>query len=380
MTRHLLTCILILLSVASCTKSEKASNTDNTDIVNDSNQSDYIKYSKGLNIQPSDGFTLVDIFDPANKGSQIWQYALVPRGTSPKQIPDGYQVIETPVQKVIVMTTLQLSNFIKLDAVDKVVGMPSTRFLFNEQMRSQLASGQTRHIGIEGNFDTELIMSLQPDIILVSPYKRGGYEMLQSVGVPLVSFLGYKELTPLGQAEWIKFVALLLGIENSANSLFDGIEKRYNELKALITPDLARPTVLSGELHGGHWYVVGGQSYLAHQFEDAGADYFMRNDKESGGFYVDFETVYSQGANADYWRIVNNYPGTYDYDVLAKTDVRYKDFRAFKERRVIYCNLNERPFYELSPVEPDAVLADLIKVFHPQLLPNHQPVFYDVLK
>ena len=68
-----------------------------------------------------------------------------------------------------------------------------------------------------------------------------------------------------------------------------------------------------------------------------------------------------------------------DY-VLDKTDSRYRDFKAFKDKKVIYCNLSERPFYELSPVEPDVVLADLIKAFHPQLLPDHQPVFYDVLK
>ncbi|MDY3120881.1 ABC transporter substrate-binding protein, partial [Porphyromonas somerae] len=182
------------------------------------------------------------------------------------------------------------------------------------------------------------------------------------------------------QAEWIKFIALLLDDEERAETIFNGIEERYNALKALIPEDIERPKVLSGELHGGNWYVVGGESYLAHQFTDAGAEYFMMDNEESGGFYVDFETVYAQGANADFWRILNSYPDKYSYEVLDKTDSRYRDFKAFKDKKVIYCNLSERPFYELSPVEPDVVLADLIKAFHPQLLPDHQPVFYEVLK
>lgn len=365
--------IFISLLLFACSDSQQDSNQQLQKV-------DYIKYAKGLSIQKGNGYTLVDITDPANLNEQIWKYALVPRGTSPEGIPEDYMVVETPVRKAIVMTTLQLSNFIKLDAIDKVVGMPSTRFLFNQQMREQLSNGQSKRIGIEGNFDTELIMALQPDIILVSPFKRGGYDVLKTVGTPLVTFLGYKELTPLGQAEWIKFIALLLGEEEKAETLFAGIEERYNHLKSLIPEDIQRPRVLSGELHGGNWYVVGGESYLAHQIKDAGGEYFMTNNNESGGFYVDFETVYSEGADADFWRILNSYPDEYSYEVLDKTDSRYRDFKAFKERKVIYCNLTERPFYELSPVEPDVVLADLIKALHPDILPDHQPVFYELLR
>ena len=133
-------------------------------------------------------------------------------------------------------------------------------------------------------------------------------------------------------------------------------------------------------MHSGNWYVVGGDSYLAQLFRDAGASYFMKNDNESGGFYVDFETVYSQGANADYWRMVNSHNGTFTYEALKQSDARYADFKAFKEKSLIYCNLREKPFYENTPVEPEVVLGDLIKIFHPTLLPEHTPVYYELLK
>lgn len=247
-------------------------------------------------------------------------------------------------------------------------------------MNEQLKNGKTSKIGIEGEFDSEVVLALNPDIILVSPFKKGGYEAIKSLDIPLISFLGYKESSPLGQAEWIKFTAMLLGIEEQANRQFAEIEKKYNDLKALTQQVDKRPTVLSGELHSGNWYVVGGNSYLAQLFRDAGAAYFMKNDDESGGFYVDFETVYSQGANADYWRLVNSHNGEFGYDVLKQSDARYTDFKAFKDHKVIYCNLRDKPFYENTPVEPEIVLSDLIKIFHPDLLPDYTPVYYDLLK
>lgn len=141
-----------------------------------------------------------------------------------------------------------------------------------------------------------------------------------------------------------------------------------------------RPIVFSGELRGGNWYAVGGKSFLAQLFKDAGADYFLKDDERSGGVTLDFETVYNQADDADYWRIVNSFPGTFSYEALKEQDPRYADFRAFREKGIIYCNMKNTPFYESMPTEPEIVLADLLHIFHPDLLPDHEPVYYSRLK
>lgn len=369
---------ILFVTFSGCNQSKKTE--DSAKEGQKSANSIEIKYAKGFQVENYGNYKLVDVTDPSGESDMHYKYALLNRGSDKDGIPADYQIIETPVRSVICMTTLQLSNFIKLNATDKVVGMTSTRFLFNEQMNKQLKEGTTSKIGIEGEFDNEVVIALNPDIILVSPFKKGGYDAIRNLDIPLISFLGYKESSPLGQAEWIKFTAMLLGIEQQANKQFEEIENRYNELKTLSAAIAERPTVLSGELHSGNWYVVGGSSYLAQLFRDAGADYFMKNDNESGGFYVDFETVYSQGANAGYWRMVNSHNGTFSYEALKQSDARYADFKAFKDKKLIYCNLREKPFYENTPVEPEVVLADLIKIFHPDLLPEHVPVYYELLK
>lgn len=378
MKNHTIISICLIIFLFSCNTNKKENNANNN--VTNSSDSIQIKYAKGFKVTEHNDYKLVDIQDPSGESDLHYKYALLNRGTGKEGIPAKYQIIEVPVKSVICMTTLQISNFIKLDAVDKIAGITSTRFLFNKQLNDQLKEEKTRKIGIEGEFDTEMVIAINPDVILVSPFKRGGYESIRNLDIPLISFLGYKESSPLGQAEWIKFTAMLLGMEEQANKQFDEIEQKYNELKQIAVTASEKPTVLSGELHSGNWYVVGGNSYLAQLFRDAGATYFMKNDNESGGFYVDFETVYSQGANADFWRIVNSYNGTFGYDELKQSDARYIDFKPFKEKKIIYCNLREKPFYENTPVEPEVVLADLIQIFHPNLLPERTPVYYELLK
>lgn len=338
-------------------------------------------YAKGYTVKYlPNNIRLVDIQDPQKENTNIFRYALIPQGVKPTNIPSDYRIIETPLKKAICMTSLQLSNFICLNACDYVAGITSTRHLFNKEMNKRLKSGETVKIGIEGNFDNELIMGINPDAIFISPFKRGGYDTMRETGIPLIPHLGYKEMTPLGQAEWIKIVGLFIGREVEANAKFAAIEKRYNELKRLADNAKKRPVVFSGEIRGGNWYAVGGKSFLAELFHDAGADYFLKDDPRSGGVTLDFETVYSQAESADFWRIVNSYEGTFSYDVLKNLDPRYADFRAFREKGVVYCNMREKPFYESMPVQPEIVLEDLIHIFHPELLPSYKPTYYERLQ
>lgn len=337
-----------------------------------------VRYAAGFAVQCCDGYKLLEVHDPQEAGAVPQRFALVPRGTAP-EVPDDCTRIEVPVRSVICMTTLQLSNFIALGRLDAVKGITSTRHLHNPAMQQRLQAGETQRIGIEGNFDNEVILAIEPDLILISPYKRGGYDALLEAGTPLLPHYGYKETTPLGQAEWVRCIGLLTGDEVQADQLFHAIADRYNALCALTEQVEERPVVFSGELRGGNWYAVGGQSYLAQLFRDAGADYFLRDDTRSGGVTLDFEQVYAAAAEAPYWRILNSFDGDFSYAALRDEDSRYTDFRAWKEHGVIYCNQRLTPFYEASPMQPDAVLADLIKVFHPELVELHRPVFYQLL-
>ena len=310
------------------------------------------------------------------------RFALVKSGDV--QVPEGYTKVQVPIQRTICMTALQLSNFTVLDAHDVVKGITGTKNLFNDDINQRAKDGRIVKIGMEGEFDTELILAANPDVIFISPSKRGGYDAIRETGITLVPHLGYQELNPLGQAEWVKLVGMFIGKEREANEVFSGIERRYNELKEKVKrlkgEEVQYPTVFSGEMHYGTWHAVGGKNYLAQIFKDAGATYVI-DDEETSGENLEFEKMYALAANADYWRILNSFPGEFSYEALKASEPRNELFKAFKEKKVIYCNMKQTPYYEISPVMPDVLLKDLVAVFHPDLVEDdYQPTFYRLLR
>ena len=331
------------------------------------------KYATGFTVKTCDGVRLVDVGENDH-------FALVTADDA--AVPDGYTKVKVPIKSTICMTSLQLSNFTILNVHDVVKGLTGTKNLFNEDILQRVNDSRIVKIGMEGNFDTELVLAANPDVIFVSPSKRGGYDAIVGTGVTLIPHLGYEELHPLGQAEWIKFVAMFIGKEKEADAIFKGIESRYNDLKAKcqeLTANSPKPTVLSGEMHYGNWHAVGGKNYLAQIFRDAGAEYVI-NDEETGGEDLEFEKMYALGANADYWRILNSYPGEFSYEALKASEPRNELFKAYKEKKVIYCNMKQTPYYEISPVQPDVLLKDFVAIFHPELVePDYQPKYYRLL-
>ena len=350
------------------------------DGIADSTVSIEVKYATGFSVRDSADVRLVSITTGSShkgKGSG-YQFALV--HSDDVAVPEGYTKVRVPITNTICMTSLQLSNFTILDAHDVVKGLTGTKNLFNEDILARVKDGRIVKIGMEGNFDTEMVLAANPQVIFISPSKRGGYDAIKETGITLVPHLGYQELDPLGQAEWIKFIGMFIGKEREANEVFAGIESRYNELKEKTSKVSTRPTVTSGEMHYGNWHAVGGKNYLAQIFRDAGADYVI-NDEETSGENLEFEKMYALAANADYWRILNSFPGEFSYEALKASEPRNELFKAFKERKVIYCNMKQQPYYEISPVEPDVLLKDFVAIFHPELVePDYKPKYYKLLR
>ena len=389
---------MTLLLLSSCNQRGKAVSSDTASV----DSLLYPKYATGYQVKSQDGIRLVDV-------GTDYHFALVSsdavHSTGSVQVPDGYTMIHIPIKSTICMTALQLSNFTILDAHDIVKGLTGTKNLFNKDILQRVKEGRIVKIGTEGNFDTEMVLAANPDVIFISPFKRGGYDAIKETGITLVPHLGYKELDPLGQAEWIKFVGMFIGKEKEACEVFAGVEQRYNCLKEKVDSllntatlgsvahdennevgnaskryDNRRPTVTSGEMHYGNWHAVGGKNYLAQIFRDAGADYVI-HDEETAGEDLEFEKMYELAANADYWRILNSFPGEFSYEALKASEPRNELFKAFKERMVIYCNMKQTPYYEISPVEPDVLLKDFVAIFYPELVePDYKPKYYKLLK
>ena len=164
--------------------------------------------------------------------------------------------------------------------------------------------------------------------------------------------------------------------------IFDSIANRYEAL-CQLTQQLKpsqRPTIFSGKLYGNIWYMAGGKSYISHFFNDAGASYLWANRPETGSFPLDFESVYQKALNADYWQLLDFFEGNYTYQRISNEYNPYSHFKAFKNKKVIFCNTRYQNYYEQGMLEPEVILADLIHILHPELLQDHQNKYFNLLK
>ena len=238
------------------------------------------------------------------------------------------------------------------------------------------------------NPNIERIIDFAPDAILLSPFENsGGYGRIEKLGVPLIECADYMETSPLGRAEWMRFFGMLVGKAEVADSLFTQIEKEYVSLKQKVSKELEkpdthqqRPSVITELKFGSAWYVPGGKSTVAQLLLDAGANYLFADNKSSGSVPLSFETVFNRGQHADFWLIKYNQQTDKRYSEIAADYAPYKNFDAWNKQQIYGCNTNKVNFYEESPFHPERLLKDLIKIFHPELLPSYELVYYSPLK
>ena len=129
---------------------------------------------------------------------------------------------------------------------------------------------------------------------------------------------------------------------------------------------------------GGVWYEPGGNSYMSKLLNDAGAEYLWKQDQSVGSLKLNYEQIFEKAHDADFW--VNVLFWTKLSDVL-KNDLRNSKFKSFRTKNICNNNasLNKFGFYEYwetGVINCDLVLSDLIKIFHPELLPDYKLKYY----
>jgi iron complex transport system substrate-binding protein len=337
------------------------------------------EFAKGFKISENGSAKLVEIFYPGDSTNVAKKYWLIDENDDQTSIPAGGVVIRIPAKSMVCLSATHLSFAGALELLNKVTGVSSADYVVSQEFQNLVKSGVIKEIGIGDHFKLEQLIALHPDFVMVSPQAGQGYTPLENAGITVVPNGDYLETTPLGQAEWIKFMAVFFNKEKEAKLIFDSIKSAYNSLKILTKNVEYRPTVLSGKQYGGFWDLPGGKSFVAQFIHDAGARYVYTDNQETGSLTLDFETVYAMGIEADFWRFLVYSPDDFTLETLRREDVRYADFKAFKEKKVLACNTLKKPYYQKGLLEPQLILADYIKIFHPELLPGYQNHYYELI-
>jgi iron complex transport system substrate-binding protein len=251
-------------------------------------------------------------------------------------------------------------------------------------MRKRVNEGNITDLGIDKGMNIELLYSLHPDLVMGYTMSNdlGQLKKIRELGIPVVINAEYLEKHPLGRAEWIKFVALFYNKEREADSIFNKIEEDYQSTLALAKQATKKPTVLSGIVYGDAWFMPAGKNYAAQLFSDAGMDYLWKETESNGFLELSFESVFTHAKDADLWVGVGSFNSLKE---IQNTEARYGLFKPFSQKKVYSYNarMGEKggnEFLELGYLRPDLILKDLVKIAHPELLPEHEFFFHKKLE
>ena len=340
---------------------------------------DDVRYAKGFSLRTQGTYQELITHQPVD-GAPYGKVFWLGKSKHGLTIPDSVTFIEVPIKKIICTSTTHLPHLVSLQMPETLVGFPTTEYISSEEIRNLVAQGKVAELGSEQNMNLEKILTLQPNLVMgyTLTHATGSYKSLKQVGIPILYNADFLEQHPLGRAEWIRVAGALLNKYKQADSIFSAIEKNYTQLKKLADSVKHKPTVFSGVLYGDGWFMPGGKNYASVLFRDSGMRYIWEDDSSSGYLQLPAELVLRKAKSATFWI------GTASFTsmrALEQADHRYTLFDAFGTSNVFHYNARVSPgggsFYlEEGYLRPDFILADLIKIAHPELLPNHNFIYY----
>jgi len=335
-----------------------------------------ILYSNYLQIQKYDSVYKVNISNPWQGASNV----IVSYFFSNKINSDN--IIPIPVKKIVCFSSSHVAFLSDLGVSDKIVGISGVNYINDTLIQSRYLNGYIYETGYEDNLNYEEFVKNKPDIALIygiASEHASFSTKLKELGIPTIYIAEYLENNPLGRLEWIKFFGLLTGKFDEANALFYQRSLDYKNIKEQVLGIENKPTVFVGSPIGDAWFVPGGQSYMANLINDAGANYLFSNINSSESKPLSFENIYINALESDFWlhcELASTIEGIIEYDK------RLRKFKSIVNRKVFNNNKrlnqnNGNDFWEKGVVNPQLLLKDLIKVFHPNVNNQHELVFYN---
>lgn len=339
----------------------------------------------GFVVEYANHYKVITIATPWPGAESALEYVLVQCGAPAPEGYDATQIIEVPVPSIVTMSTSYLPFLDSLGVLDRLVAVDDVTYVNNPTVLAMAEAGEIAQVDYGAGVNVEQLLDLDPAIIMTYGSGSPDYDahpVLLNAGLHAVVNAEWLETSPLGRAEWGKFMALFFNREAEAEAQFAATVQRYEELAAQATAVANKPTVMTDSEYQGSWYVAGGNSFTAQYLADAGAAYLWADDESTGSIPLAFEVVYDTAAAADYWINVGFVNSLAE---MAAADARYADFAPFQNGNVWNNNKKQNAnggndYYESAVANPDVVLADLISIFHPELLPDHETVYFHALQ
>lgn len=343
-------------------------------------------FAAGFTISEENGIRKLTVFNPWEKARNIKvDYCLIDKSAEIPADLNGKNIIRTPVENIICLSTTHIAFLRALDVTRSVTGISGGIYVSDPEIIDGLENERIVDVGYGQNLNFEEIISRKPDVVMVYGIDTeitGFLNKFSDLGIPAILNAEYLETSPLGKAEWIKFVGELYDKRALADSIFNATAQRYLTLKEKIEEKSAKPKVMFGLPYRDAWWVPGGESYMAQLVNDAGGQYLGEQNRSRESFVISFEEAYMWAEEADIWL---NTGMIISKDEILSVDERFSKFKVFNQGKIFNNNKLTTPyggndFWESGVVRPDEVLADLIQIFHPRQISKRNMRYYKEIK
>ena len=371
--------LVLLLSLAFTGCHNKSSK------LNDFNQSVYVpEYAKGFDIKGADGkeSVLITVTNPWQGADSVTTWLYIARNG--EEVPEGYtgQVLEGEAKHIVAMSSTHIAMLDAIGEVGRITGVSGLDYISNSDIQARRDS--IGDVGYEGNINYELMLSLDPDLVLL--YGVNGANSMESklkeLGIPFMYVGDYLEESPLGKAEWMVALSEVVDKRENGKKTFATIPVQYNALKKKVAENAKNsPTVMLNIPYGDSWFMPSTESYAIRLISDAGGDYIYKKNTGNASKPIDLEEAYLLASDADMWLNVGMLN---TLDELKASCPKFVDTRCFKTGNVYNNNARVNSsggndYFESAVVHPELVLRDLVKIFHPELV-EEDFVYYKKLK
>ena len=352
-------------------------------VVSKSTAKNEIQHAKGLEIYHYQGYSILKITRPWPDAKTPFTYILQEKNGS---IPDSlqqYTRISVPIKSIVVTSTTHIPALELLGVENTLIGFPNTDFISSAKTRKRIDAGQVKEVGTNETLNAEILIDMAPEVIVSFGLNNSNptLDNLQKSGLKVLLNGDWNEQSPLGKAEWIKFFGALYGLDAKAKAIFSTIEKEYQTTLALAKKAKQKPTVLSGAMYQDQWFVPQGESWMALFLKEAQSNYLWANTTGTGSLTLPFETILEKAQKAEFWIAPGDFTSLKE---MNNSNPHYAKFDAFQNKKVYSYALHKGAkggilFFEWSSTRPDWVLKDLIAIFHPELVPQQHPYFFEKL-
>jgi iron complex transport system substrate-binding protein len=307
-----------------------------------------------------------------------------------QNVPKGFDdalLVRTPLENVFYMYTTQVGFLDALEDESLLKSVAAVTIDEPEWTIPTIIEGlKTKRIlylpQSEGTaINVEPVIKLKPDMIFSGTINMGTGDIIgqfKAVGLPYTVTAEWMEDSNPAFIEWIKFIAAFYNKDEEADIIFEQKVKHLDNLIAMAKdiPQDDYPTVAYASFYNGIVWTQGSDSPTALEYKKAAGKYYISDLHNKGAVRIGMEEFVDKARDADilmYSSMITYVPNK---KALLNENPFFAELKAYKNGNVYVLSRG----YYMNSAKLDEKFADTIAIFHPELFPIRDLIFYEKLK